>query len=138
MSDETRPVKSGPSRREKVLLIFVLISVGGLMLLASLYNSATPDLAAIRAVEQAIGADGRAVQVSGRYRFQEIDGSFATAIQLACGSVLVDREPRSFAALVRRRGGRQPRFTVDELAVQPPESRPLLNREAQLLGACQG
>lgn len=131
------PPKIRVSRREKIILVVGVIFLAVSLVLSVRYSRGTPDLAAIRAVEEAVGPDGSAIRVSGRYQFEDVNGSVPLGIQLACGSLTQDGERRAFAALIDRRG-RSATFNAVELAIQPPNGRPLLTREAQLLGACRG
>ncbi|CAN7270432.1 hypothetical protein [Brevundimonas sp. LjRoot202] len=133
------PVGSLLSRREKWLAIVGLLFAGGLAVFASFYNSNTPDVATIRAIRHAAGPEAGPIRVAGRYRFEEADGLSSSDIQLACGTVILLDESRSFAVLVRTAGPRRAkRYVAEELALEPSEEEAPTTREAQLLGACEG
>lgn len=131
-----RSFDSLPPRTQRWLVYAALVGVGVLFVLSGLLTNRTPDLAAIRAVEAAVGSNDASVRVSGRYIFTDVDGSSPYGVQLACGTVVVGGQERRLAALVRNEGRRAELFAVDELAIEQPSSQSLLVREVQLLGAC--
>ena len=131
------PPKVLVSRRDRIILVAGLIFLAVSVMLSLRYSRATPDLAAIRAVEEASGPGAEAIRVIGRYQFEDIDGSAPWNIQLVCGSVIQHGEKKLFAALINHRG-RSTTFDAVELVIEPPTGRPRLPREAQLLGACRG
>lgn len=123
------------SPRAKWFVFSALALVAVLMIVASQLSSATPSLAAVRAIRHAVGPATGAIRVSGRYRFEEVDGSSSPYIQLVCGTVTPNDRPRRFGVLVGRLGNV---YAADELVIEPPRGRTLLAREAQLLNACAG
>lgn len=117
------------------LFILGLIVVFGLVWLKETVAPSTPGAATVAAVQQAVGPRAKDIKISGRYGFEDVDGSSDQDVQLVCGSVGRDR--RTFAALVRVFGTRSTRtYGVDEFVLRPPPGRALLARETQLLGAC--
>ena len=127
------------SSRQKWLGIVGLLAAGALTVFGSFYNSNTPDVAAIRAIKQAAGPEAGPVRVTGRYRFVDSDGSSSGRIQLACGTILVRGESRSFAVLVGKAPPRRARrYVTEEFALEPSGHRASTTREAELLGACSG
>ena len=123
---------------QKWLVYAALLTICFAVIFASFFTAATPDLAAIRAVKQAVGPEAGAIRVSGRYQFEDIDGAVSSDLQLACGTVVQQQEARSFAVLVRRTGGNRAVYIAEELAIMPGGVRTPLPRETQLLGACEG
>ncbi len=126
------------SAHQTPLTTAALLAIGAIAVFGSLINSATPDLAAIRAVRHAVGDEAGAIRVSGRYQFEDVDGSSSFMLQLACGTVVQHGEKRNFAVLVRKADGKSPSYAGEEIAISPGAERPQLARETQLLGACLG
>lgn len=123
---------------EKWLVFAALGATAAMAVVASFYSSATPELAAVRAVRKAVGPEAHSIRVAGRYRFEDVDGSTPFNVQIACGSLVLRDETRPFAVLVSSGSGRSVTFVADEVAIHPGSNRALLSREAELLGACDG
>ena len=132
---QTTPRKGLLKRSEFWILTAGLIGIFGAIWLRESMIDTTPAIAAIRAVHRSLGSDSESVQISGRYMFEDVDGSSSSDVQLVCGNVGASQ--RRFAALAARRGRRSSvTFVIDELVFAPPPGRRALAREMQLLGAC--
>jgi hypothetical protein len=114
-----------------------LIVIGGAFALSVVFGSSRADVPVRRALEKTLGVDVGKVEISDVAAFTDIDGS-SYRTDIVCGSAGKSRR-RAFAAVVQYSQSRSSRsYWLKELVIEPPPGRPRLERERELLEACQG